>query len=184
MNTKCIIFSFISTVFLFIVIIYFGIQYIFDKQEKRIKDDLKQPNQEIIVKFFEFNNDTLQLKIKNVNNNKIFNNKKKLVLINFWASTCAPCVAEMPSLIKLAETNEIDVVFINYENKERQKKFITKNSYNINLFYKPYDKLPKVFDHPFIPYTYILNTKKGLGFKIEGAINWNDKLLHKLINNL
>ncbi len=44
-------------------------------------------------------------------------NKKKLILINFWATWCPPCIKEIPDLIKLEKRfeNEIEVIFVSVD---------------------------------------------------------------------
>lgn len=52
----------------------------------------------------------------------------QVVVLNFWASWCEPCVAEMPSLLRLAETRAADgvaVLAVNYqENEDKVRRFL------------------------------------------------------------
>ena len=53
---------------------------------------------------------------------KLSNFKNKLLLINFWATWCAPCRREMPSLEKLTHKHpEIKVYAINMEKPNKLK---------------------------------------------------------------
>ena len=47
--------------------------------------------------------------------------RKKVVLINFWATWCPPCVAEMPDLQALYDDYKADVVFLFVAHDEREK---------------------------------------------------------------
>lgn len=42
----------------------------------------------------------------------IARNKGKVVLVNFWATWCSPCVAELPALAQLAKNSKRDVVVL------------------------------------------------------------------------
>ena len=47
----------------------------------------------------------------------IFSNNKKIYLLNFWATWCAPCLKEIPELLELKKkySNDLDVIFISVD---------------------------------------------------------------------
>ena len=57
--------------------------------------------------------------------------KGKVVMINFWSTTCGPCIQEMPQLNQLKEKH-MDVVFLAPapENAASIKKLLTKHPFN------------------------------------------------------
>jgi len=68
--------------------------------------------------------------------------KGKVVVINFWFTTCAPCLAEMPALNKLNEAYKAkDVVFIAFGKDDTQtiKDFLKTTDFNYNHVSSDYD---------------------------------------------
>tara|TARA_Y100000768_G_C23754952_1_gene575763 strand:- start:243 stop:752 length:510 start_codon:yes stop_codon:yes gene_type:complete len=107
--------------------------------------------------------------------------KGNLILMNFWATWCAPCKKEMPSLDAL----KIDPNFSNIEifainiGKENLKKsqifFEDLNIKNLDIYFDNEITLAKNFSLRGIPTTILFN-KKGEEFaRIIGSIDFNDK---------
>jgi peroxiredoxin len=60
----------------------------------------------------------------------------KVVVINFWFTSCAPCIAEMPALNKLVEEfKDSDVVFIAFARDDANElaRFLEKRPFNFNI---------------------------------------------------
>ena len=126
---------------------------------------------------------TLQtLKGEHIN---VAQSKGKVILINFWATWCPPCVAEMPSLQELytAYGDQVDFYFITNEEAEKVQSFIEKHQYTFPVQLQM-QQLPSFFDVTSIPRTYVI-AKDGKIFVDEtGAANWNAPEMHVLIDKL
>ena len=130
-----------------------------------------------------------QVKFKDFDSKDIVLNKNdgKIKILNFWATWCAPCKKEMPSLDKFSLNNQDFLVFpINLEkiNKEKTLKFYEDlNIKNLKIFFDPEFILAKQFKLRGVPTTVFLN-KQGQEFaRVLGDIDFNDKNFIKWLNN-
>ena len=108
-------------------------------------------------------------------------NKGKLLILNFWATWCAPCKKEMPSLDKLAidsRFKNLKILAVNMEhpNQSKTKKFFNDlNIKNLKIFFDSDLNFVKEFKLRGVPTTILIN-KKGEEFaRIIGDINFQDK---------
>ena len=112
----------------------------------------------------------------------------KLIIINFWATWCAPCKEEMPSLDRLYQDNSFKnlVAFaVNMEqpNTEKSKKFFNDlNIQKLEIFFDYNLNFVKKFKLRGVPTTVLIN-KKGEEFaRIIGEVNFqNEKFLKWLL---
>ena len=104
-----------------------------------------------------------------------------LILLNFWATWCAPCKEEMPSLDNLQSNknlNNLKIFPINI-GKDNLKKalefFEDLEITNLNIYFDNPSTLAKTFSLRGVP-TSILINKDGYEFaRIMGSIDFNDK---------
>jgi thiol-disulfide isomerase/thioredoxin len=113
----------------------------------------------------------------------------KLVIINFWATWCAPCKKEMPSLDKLYQAKNfknLQVFAVNMEqpNPLKTKKFFTDlNIKKLSIFFDNNLNFVKEFKLRGVPTTVLIN-KKGEEFaRIVGEVNFLDKKFLKWLSN-
>ena len=107
--------------------------------------------------------------------------KGKLVIINFWATWCAPCKKEMPSLDKLYQDNNfknLKVFAVNMEkpNKSKTKNFFTElDVKKLEIFFDSNLNFVKKFKLRGLPTTVLINTKGEEFARIIGEVNFTDK---------
>jgi len=105
-------------------------------------------------------------------------NSDKIYILNFWATWCAPCKEEMPSLDKLHAKDGIFVFPINLEDKNLKKtdKFYDDlNITNLNIYFDEGLKLTKAFSIRGVPTTIIFNKNKDEVARIKGSVDFSDK---------
>ena len=105
-------------------------------------------------------------------------NSDKIYILNFWATWCAPCKEEMPSLDKLHAKDGIFVFPINLEDKNLKKtdKFYDDlNITNLNIYFDEGLKLIKAFSIRGVPTTIIFNKNKYEVARIKGSVDFSDK---------
>lgn len=97
--------------------------------------------------------------------------KGKRVFVNFWATWCPPCKAEMPELEKLyQETKDSDLVIIAVdlgEDKATVQKFIEKNKYNFQVLLDTNNEAAALYGIRSIPTSYFIDKD---GYIVNGKI--------------
>jgi len=132
---------------------------------------IKKPNTYENVIFIDKNQKDVDLSIY----------RGKLLILNFWATWCAPCKEEMPSLDNLqadVRLNNLKVFPINIgqENLSKSELFFRElNIKNLDIYFDSTITLAKKFKLRGVP-TSILFNKKGEEFaRIIGSIDFNDE---------
>ncbi len=123
----------------------------------------------------------------------LYDFKGKIVLLNFWATWCAPCIAEFPELLKLSKNEKDNLVLIAIsvdEKIENIKPFLKRHNLNTNLdnVIIAHDDGKKIshdiFQTSTYPETFILTPNLTIAKKVNGFIEWNNNVeLLKLLKN-
>ena len=105
----------------------------------------------------------------------------KLIIINFWATWCAPCKKEMPSLDRLYQSNNfknLEILAINVEDSNIQKAknfFVDLDIKKLKIFFDYNLNLVNAFKLRGVPTTILIN-KKGEEFaRIIGEVDFQNK---------
>jgi len=108
--------------------------------------------------------------------------ENKLLMVDFWATWCAPCVKEFPSMKRMVEAmkGEVVVLAISYD-RDRE---------DIDTFIKAFGGVPadfriawdkdkltsSILGTDVLPESYIVGRDGKLIRKIVGEANWDDPM--------
>ncbi len=111
--------------------------------------------------------------------------KGDVIFINFWATWCPPCVAEMPDLQLLHDSygEKVTFLFIARDKKEKVSKFIMKKNYNFPVYFES-GFTPKTLYSAALPTTFIIDKKGNIVVAETGSANWNDESVRILLDGL
>ena len=142
----------------------------------------EQPNFKNLIVY----NETKKLKNIEFKNNfneiiKLNDYKGKLIILNFWATWCAPCREEMPYLDTLQSIDKLEnlkifPINVGKEKIEKAEKFFLELKIkNLDVYFEDNMKLPNLFSLRGLPTSVIIN-KNGEEFaRIMGVVDFTDE---------
>lgn len=133
------------------------------------------PSVEKVVNTKKITNYHWQLKGLNTSDINFETLKGKVIFINFWATWCPPCIAEMPSVQAFYNDykDKVAFVFVTSDSWETVKQFYKENNYNLPIHRTASGYplgLPEVNS---IPATFIIDKNGFIRLKKTGAADWN-----------
>ncbi len=119
---------------------------------------------------------------------KLADQKGKVVFINFWATWCPPCIAEMPSINKLftgfRNSERILFVMVDVDNNRiKSQKFMDRRKFALPV-YTPGGPIPSSYMSGTIPTTLVLNKKGKVVFKHEGMGDFTNEEFKAFLTKL
>lgn len=109
----------------------------------------------------------------------------EVVFLNFWATWCPPCVAEMPSMQKLYDAYGEKVTFVLMTNEKRKvvDAFMDKKSYDMPIYYNR-TPVPEELRTGSIPTTYIISKEGEIVLEKKGAAKWHSSKVKNMLDDL
>lgn len=100
----------------------------------------------------------------------------KVVIVNFMATWCVPCVEEMPSLQKLREklrSKGLEVIAVNTgESEAKVTKFAQDLRIKFPVLLDPEEDIKAAWKVYGIPATFIVGTDGKIAYRVLGEIDW------------
>lgn len=110
----------------------------------------------------------------------------KVVFVNYWATWCPPCIAEMPMLQNLYNDykNDVAFLFVTTDNKEKIDRFFEDNDYDLPTYHFGSDPPKELNTTNSIPVTYVIDKSGSIVIEKVGAANWDGKKSKKIFDDL
>jgi thiol-disulfide isomerase/thioredoxin len=105
--------------------------------------------------------------------------KGKVVLVNFWASWCPPCIYEMPELIRLKKQlidQPFEILALNVgEKKYRVRKFVKLINFDLPVLLDTSQDTFNAWGIQTLPTSFLIDAKGNIRYRIRGNPGWLDK---------
>lgn len=150
-----------------------------------IKTLITPPKAETVENRVDVDTDFVLKGIVNATDINLNELKEKVVFINYWATWCPPCRAEMPSIQSLYDDykDKIEFIFITSDNKSKVEKFYSNYNYNLPT-YNMLSNAPQEINTRSIPATFILDKQAKVALSEFGPADWNNDKVRKLLDEL
>ena len=114
--------------------------------------------------------------------------RDRVLFINFWASWCAPCIREMPSIDALRrriEGLDIDVLMVSVDDQlEDIRAFANKHDVETPVFLRAWNREERPFRSALLPRTYIVSKEGRVVYEHTGAANWDSDKIASYLEEL
>jgi len=114
--------------------------------------------------------------------------KGKVVLVNFWATWCEPCRAEMPSIDRLRNSlkgKPFEVLAVNMaEPLSRIEKFSAAMPLGFPLMRDRDGSVGKTWKAKLLPASYLIGRDGRIHYVAYGELDWSSEPVRKRVNEL
>lgn len=111
--------------------------------------------------------------------------QNKVVVVNFWATWCPPCVSELPSFVSLYEDyqDKVAFLFVAKDDTKKVTSFLGKRGYDLPVYFE-ISQTPEMLESKSIPTTFIIGKSGTINVAEKGAANWNANTTRNLLDTL
>ncbi|HEU5335734.1 MAG TPA: TlpA disulfide reductase family protein [Terriglobales bacterium] len=118
----------------------------------------------------------------------LHNLREKVVVLNFWATWCPPCIQELPSLEQLQsrfKDRGVEVVGISVDvDGKAYQQFLKDHKVDFLTVRDPDQKTNSLYGTFKFPETYIIDRRGILRRKFIGAVDWNEPEIVDFLSKL
>lgn len=112
----------------------------------------------------------------------------QVVVLNFWATWCPPCVEEIPSLVEMQrrmKAKGVTVIAVSVDVDENAyKQFVKDHNVSLLTVRDPSQKSNNLYGTFKFPETYVIDRKGVMRRKFIGAVDWTDPEITEFLSKL
>ena len=112
----------------------------------------------------------------------------RVVVVNFWATWCEPCKAELPSLVKLKDEmagRPFELVTVNYgEFPDKINQYLAKSGLKLPVALDTQNEVSKDWKVGGLPMTFLVDARGRVRYYVFGERAWNEGESRKLVEKL
>ncbi|BBP45601.1 hypothetical protein THMIRHAS_09740 [Thiosulfatimonas sediminis] len=128
--------------------------------------------------------------LKDINGETLMFSEKrgKVILLNFWASWCPPCVKEIPSMNRLAESfdaEKFEIVSVNFkESPQSIRDFLKQVQVDFPVLIDQDGKTSAEYEIFSFPSSFLIDANGQIRYSVNAAIEWDDEQIKQQIQAL
>jgi peroxiredoxin len=112
----------------------------------------------------------------------------QVVVLNFWATWCAPCVEEVPSLVEMQrrlKSKGVTVLAVSVDvDQNAFQQFVKNHGVNLVTVRDPSGKSNQLYGTFRFPETYIIDRQGVMRRKFIGAVDWTEPEITDFLSRL
>ena len=112
--------------------------------------------------------------------------KGRVIFLDFWATWCGPCVDEIPSMQKLAQSVQgqpVSFLLVTDEDPQKVRDFVANRHLSLPVYLRRND-IPERLRAPGVPVTYVVDPAGTVVFRQRGVVNWDTDEARRFLADL
>jgi len=110
----------------------------------------------------------------------------KTIFLNFWATWCPPCIAEMPNIQSLyddVKSDSIEFVMVSLDQDHaKARKYLQRKEFSFPVYFLNGRK-PGTYNSTVVPTTYVISPNGKIVTERRGMANYNTKSFKEFIRS-
>lgn len=112
----------------------------------------------------------------------------KVVLVNFWATWCEPCRAEMPSMERLRQRypqSAFSILAVNVDEPEQRiRAFLERTALGFTVLADPGMRVTRAWSARVLPSSFLIGRDGRIRYSVRGDLDWSSEPIVRVVDAL